>query len=120
MIKTMKKLLPCILLAAILCSCATKTVTRRELLTPTLYTAINSDEYLDMKYYGSDAEYDYFTRSYTRYRVLRTENAVPESARFPFNNWMGGKLYRECLTQSATSKLQTLRNLFQSGTTMQQ
>ncbi len=116
----MKKLLPCIVLAALLCSCATKTVTRRELLTPTLYTAVNSDELVDMKYYGSDAEYDYFTRGYTRYRVLRSENAIPESARFTFNNWQGGKLYRECLTQSATSKVQSLLNLLQGTAAPQQ
>lgn len=116
----MKKLLPCFLLAAILCSCATKTVTRRELLTPTLYTAVNSDELVDMKYYGSDNEYDYFTRSYTRYRVLRSENAIPESARFTFNNWQGGKLYRECLTQSATSKVQSFINALRGATTTQQ
>lgn len=116
----MKKLLPGILIAALLCSCATKTVTRRELLTPTLYTAINSDEYLDMKYYGADTEYDYFTRGYTRYRVLRTENAVPASARFTFNNWQGGKLYRECLTTGVTDKLQSLRSFLQGASTTQQ
>lgn len=112
---TMKKILPCIILSALLCSCVTKTVTRRELLTPTLYTAVNSDELIDMKYYGADDQYDYFTRSYTRYRVLRSENAVPASARFPFNNWMGGKLYRDCLKENATDKLQTLRNLFKGN-----
>ena len=116
----MKKLLSCILLAATLSSCVTKTVTRSELLTPTLHTVINSDELVDMKYYGSDSEYDYFTRSYTRYRVLRSENAIPESARFSFNNWQGGKLYRECLTASATSQLQTLRNFLQNGFSKQQ
>lgn len=118
----MKKLLPCILLAALLSACATKTVTRRELLTPTLYTAINTDEYLDMKYYGSDAQYDYFTRGYSRLRVLRTEKALPESARFTFNNWQGGKLYRDCLIETATDKVQSLRNLVEGikKTTIQQ
>ena len=106
-----KKLLPIIVLSALLSTCVTKTVTRRELLTPTLYIAMNSDEYLDMKYYGSDTEYDYFTRGYSRYRVLRSENALPEAARFTFNNWQGGKLYRECLIESTSSKVQTLRNI---------
>jgi hypothetical protein len=117
----MKKLIPAMLLLALgLSSCAVKTVTRKELLTPTLATAMDSSELTDMKYYGSDSEYDYFTRSYTRYRVLRSENAIPESARFTFNNWQGGKLYRECLTASATSQLQTLRNFLQNGFSKQQ
>ena len=111
----MKKLIPAMLLLALgLSSCAVKTVTRKELLTPTLATAMDSSELTDMKYYGSDAEYDYFTRSYTRYRVLKSENCLPESARFTFNNWQGGKLYRECLTESVgsslVSKLQNLLN----------
>lgn len=107
----MKKLLPCILLVALLSACATKTVTRKELLTPTLYTAINTDEYIDMKYYGSDEQYDYFTRGYSRLRVLRTEKAIPDSARFTFDNWKNGKLYRDCLLDTATDKIQSLRNL---------
>lgn len=111
----MKKLIPAMLLLALgLSSCAVRTVSRKELLTPTLATAINYNELTDMKYYGSDAEYDYFTRGYTRYRVLRTEKCLPESARFTFNNWQGGKLYRECLTESVgntlVEKLQNLLN----------
>ena len=111
----MKKLIPAIMLLALgLSSCAVKTVSRSELLTPTLSTAMNTSELTDMKYYGSDAEYDYFTRGYTRYRVLKSENCLPESARFTFNNWQGGKLYRECLTESVGStlvdKLQNLLN----------
>ena len=87
----MKKLIPVMLLLALgLSSCAVKTVTRKELLTPTLSTAMDSSELTDMKYYGCDAEYDYFTRGYTRYRVLKSENCLPESARFTFNNWQGG------------------------------
>ncbi len=111
----MKKLIPAMLLLALgLSSCAVKTVSRKELLTPTLATAINYNELTDMKYYGSDAEYDYFTRGYTRYRVLRSEKCLPESARFTFNNWQGGKLYRDCLTESVgntlVEKLQNLLN----------
>ena len=108
----MKKLIPAMLLALGLSSCAVKTVTRKELLTPTLATAMDSSELTDMKYYGSDAEYDYFTRGYTRYRVLKSEKCLPDSARFTFNNWQGGKLYRECLTESVGSTLvEKLQNL---------
>ena len=109
----MKKLIPAIMLLALgLSSCAVKTVSRSELLTPTLSTVMNSSELTDMKYYGCDAEYDYFTRGYTRYRVLKSENCLPESARFTFNNWQGGKLYRECLTESVGSSLvEKLQNL---------
>jgi hypothetical protein len=75
---------------------------------------MNSSELTDMKYYGADAEYDYFTRGYTRYRVLKSENCLPESARFTFNNWQGGKLYRDCLKDSVgttlVNKLQNLLN----------
>lgn len=111
----MKKLIPAIMLLALgLSSCAVKTVTRTELLTPTLSTAVDSSELTDMKYYGCDAEYDYFTRGYTRYRVLKSENCLPESGRFTFNNWQGGKLYRDCLKESVSSsltdKLQSLLN----------
>ena len=121
----MKKLIPAIMLLALgLSSCAVKTVTRKELLTPTLSTAMDHTELTDMKYYGCDAEYDYFTRGYTRYRVLKSENCLPESARFGFNNWQGGKLYRDCLKESVsstlTSKLQSLLNgATASGTTAQ-
>ena len=105
----MKKLIPAIMLLALgLSSCAVKTVTRTELLTPTLSTAMNTSELTDMKYYGCDAEYDYFTRGYTRYRVLKSENCLPESARFAFNNWQGGKKYTDCLKDSTVSKLQSL------------
>ena len=109
----MKKLIPAMLLLALgLSSCAVKTVTRKELLTPTLATAVDTSELTDMKYYGSDAEYDYFTRGYTRYRVLKSEKCLPDSARFTFNNWQGGKLYRECLTESVGSTLvEKLQNL---------
>lgn len=111
----MKKLIPAMMLLALgLSSCAVKTVSRTELLTPTLATAVNSKELIDMKYYGSDTEYDYFTRGYSRYRVLKSENCLPESARFNFDNWKNGKLYRDCLKDSVggslVSKLQGLLN----------
>lgn len=111
----MKKWIPAMLLLALgLSSCAVKTVSRKELLTPTLATAMNSSELTDMKYYGSDAEYDYFTRGYTRYRVLKSENCLPESARFTFDYWQTSKLYRDCLKESVgnslVNKLQNLLN----------
>ncbi len=121
----MKKLIPAIMLLALgLSSCAVKTVTRKELLTPTLATAMDSSELTDMKYYGCDAEYDYFTRGYTRYRVLKSENCLPESARFTFDNWRTSKLYRDCLKESVgstlVSKLQNLLNgATSTGTTAQ-
>lgn len=121
----MKKLIPAMMLLALgLSSCAVKTVSRKELLTPTLSTAMDHTELTDMKYYGADAEYDYFTRGYTRYRVLKSENCLPESARFTFNNWQGGKLYRDCLKEAAstslTAKLQGLLNgATLNGTTAQ-
>lgn len=115
----MKKLIPVMMLLALgLSSCAVKTVSRKELLTPTLSTAMDHTELTDMKYYGADAEYDYFTRGYTRYRVLKSEKCLPESARFTFNNWQGGKLYRDCLTESVGSTLvDKLRNLLNGAST---
>ena len=110
----MKKLIPVLLLALGLSSCAVKTVSRTELLTPTLATAMNTSELTDMKYYGSDTEYDYFVRGYSRYRVRKSENALPDSARFNFDNWQTSKLYRDCLKESVGStlvnKLQDLLN----------
>ena len=110
----MKKLIPVLLLALGLSSCAVKTVSRTELLTPTLATAMNPSELTDMKYYGSDTEYDYFVRGYSRYRVRKSENALPDSARFNFDNWQTSKLYRDCLKESVGStlvnKLQDLLN----------
>lgn len=51
----MKKLIPAMMLLALgLSSCAVKTVTRTELLTPTLSTAMDHTELTDMKYYGAD------------------------------------------------------------------
>lgn len=120
----MKKLIPVILLALGLSSCAVKTVSRTELLTPTLATAMNTSELTDMKYYGSDTEYDYFVRGYSRYRVRKSENSIPDSARFNFDNWQTSKLYRDCLKDSMGSalvtKLQDLLNKASAnGTTAQ-
>ena len=104
----MKKLLSVMILALALSSCAVKTVSRTELFTPTTATLINSDELTNMKYYGADDQYDYFSRGFQRLRVAKSENAVPSYARFTFNNWIGGKKYTECLQQSTLSKLQSL------------
>lgn len=120
----MKKLIPVMMLLALGLSSCVKTVTRKELLTPSLSTVVDHTELTDMKYYGADAEYDYFTRGYTRYRVLKSENCLPESARFTFDNWKTSKLYRDCLKESAgsslVSKLQSLLNgATSNGTTAQ-
>ena len=103
---------------AALASCSlmpVQTITRKELLTPTTYTAVDPSSYTDMMYYGADDTYDYFTRNSLRYRVARTENAMPESARFTFNNWQGGKMYRDCLVESVRDKI--LPALSTPGTT---
>ena len=114
----MKKLLSIAVLALALSSCAVKTVSRTELFTPTTTTLINSDELTQMKYYGADAQYDYFSRGFQRLRVARTENAVPSYARFTFNNWQGGKKYTECLKESLTSgTLSKLQSLLTGNTT---
>lgn len=120
----MKKLIPVIMLLALGLSSCVKTVTRSELLTPTLSTAMDHTELTDMKYYGSDTQYDYFTRGYSRYRVLKSENCLPESARFTFDHWKTSKLYRDCLKESVgsslVSKLQGLLNgATTNGTTVQ-
>lgn len=104
----MKKLIPVIILALGLSSCATKTVSRTELFTPTKATLVHHQELTEMKYYGCDAEYDYFTRGWQRLRVAKSEKAIPEYARFTFNNWQGGKKYTECVTTTNNSTLNTL------------
>ena len=112
----MKKLIPVMLLLALgLSSCAVKTVTRKELLTPTLSTAMNSSELTDMKYYGCDAEYDYFTRGFSRLRVAKSEQSIPETCRFTFNNWQGGKLYTDCIKEAGMDKVQSLLNVLKSA-----
>ena len=95
-----------IIAALALASCSlmpVQTITRKELLTPSTYNLVDPSSYTDMMYYGADATYDYFSRNSLRYRVLRTEKAMPESARFTFNNWQGGKMYRDCLVGAAVN-----------------
>lgn len=97
-----------IIVMATLASCSlmpVQTITRKELLTPTAYTAVDPSSYTDMMYYGADDTYDYFTRNSLRYRVLRTENAMPQSGRFTFNNWQDGKMYRDCLVGAAVGSI---------------
>lgn len=101
----MKKLIPVLLLAMALSSCATKTVTRTELFTPSTATLINKDELVGMMYYGSDSEYDYFKRGFQRLRVLKSEKSIPDYARFTYDNWQTGKKYTDCLKESTTNKL---------------
>lgn len=108
----MKKLLLVVLAGGLLCSCATKTVSRTELFSPTLATAVDSTELTGMMYYGADEQYDYFTRGISRLRVAKAENAVPSFARFTFNNWQGGKKYSDCLKESAADKV---KNWLQGG-----
>ncbi len=108
----MKKLLLVVLAGGLLCSCATKTVSRTELFSPTLATAMDSTELTGMMYYGADEQYDYFTRGISRLRVAKSENAVPSFARFTFNNWQGGKKYSDCLKESAADKV---KNWLQGG-----
>lgn len=113
----MKKIVPALFLALALSSCAVKTVTRTELFTPTTATLINSEELTGMKYYGSDDQYDYFSRGFSRLRVARTENAIPSFSRTPFNNWQGGKKYTDCLKESTANKLQSIFSGYSTNTT---
>lgn len=78
-----------------------KEVTRTELFTPSLSTAIDHTELTDMMYYGCDGQYDYFTRGSRRYKVLVSQNAVPAATRFTFDNWQTGKMYRGALKETA-------------------
>lgn len=74
-----------------------KEVSRTELFKPDMYTAMDYTELTDMMYYGSDADYDYFSRGSFRYKVKRSENAVPAAVRTDFTSWSNGRLYRSCL-----------------------
>ncbi|MBQ4593109.1 MAG: hypothetical protein IJA81_00590 [Akkermansia sp.] len=107
----MKKLIPALILALGLSSCAVKEVTRTELFTPTTTTLINSDELTKMKYYGCDGEYDYFTRGFSRLKVAKSQNAIPDVCRFTFNHWQGGKLYSDCIKEAGTNQIQGLQSL---------
>lgn len=83
-----------------LCSCSLlppKEVSRTELFKPDMYTAMDYTELTDMMYYGSDADYDYFSRGSFRYKVKRSENAVPAAVRTDFTSWSNGRMYRSCL-----------------------
>ena len=111
----MKKLIPVLILALGLSSCAVKTVSRTELFTPTTTTLINSDELTQMKYYGSDDQYDYYTRGFSRLRVAKSEQSIPDAARFTFNNWQGGKLYTDCIKDGVTSKVQGMIDRLKCG-----
>ena len=114
----MKKIVPALMIALALSSCAVKTVSRSELFTPTAATLVNSKELTDMMYYGSDNEYDYFSRGFQRLRVAKSEDAIPSSARFSFNNWQGGKKYTECIkTSVSATAVEKLQNLFNSAGT---
>ena len=74
-----------------------KEVSRTELFKPDMYTAMDYKELTDMQYYGSDADYDYFSRGSFRYKVKRSENAVPAAVRTEFTGWNNGRMYRGCL-----------------------
>ena len=110
----MKKLIPVLILALGLSSCAVKTVSCTELFTPTTTTLINSDELTQMKYYGSDDLYDYYTRGFSRLRVAKSEQSIPDAARFTFNNWQGGKLYSDCM-KDVEAKLQGMIDRLKCG-----
>lgn len=109
--RRMKKLIPVLVLALGLSSCAVKEVSRTELFTPTLATAVNSDELTNMMYYGCDGQYDYFTRGFSRLKVAKSEKAIPDVCRFTFNNWMGGKKYTDCVKNAGASQVQSLLNM---------
>lgn len=111
----MKKLIPVLILALGLSSCAVKTVSRIELFTPNAATLINTDELTKMKYYGSDDQYDYYTRGFSRLRVAKSEQSIPDAARFTFNNWQGGKLYTDCIKEIGTAKVQGLIDILKGA-----
>ena len=113
--RRMKKLIPVLILALGLTSCAVKTVSRTELFTPNAATLINTDELVKMKYYGSDAQYDYYTRGFSRLRVAKSEQSIPDAARFTFNNWQGGKLYTDCIKEVGTAKVQGLIDILKGA-----
>lgn len=104
MIRAMKNTILVVVAALALSSCSlmpVTTISRSELLTPTAMTAMDPSTYTGMMYYGADDTYDYFTRNSLKYRVLRTENAMPAAGRFTFDNWQTGKLYSQAAAQGA-------------------
>lgn len=97
------RFLSCVVGALALCACSLlppKEVSRKELFTPGVATLMDHTELTDMKYYGADAEYDYFSRGSTRYKVKRTENAVPALMRRDFTGWNNGETYRSMVTEN--------------------
>lgn len=96
----MKKMITVILVSGLLSACSlvpAETITRAELLSPMEGKTVKPSDTLEMVYYGSDEEYDYFERKEVRYRVLREENAIPNAARMEYKGWENGKSYRRCL-----------------------
>ena len=87
------------------------TISRAELLTPSTMTVVDPSTYTNMMYYGSDDTYDYFTRNSLKYRVLRSENAMPAAGRFTFDDWKTGKLYAQA---AASGGLQSLLNKYRN------
>lgn len=84
-----------------------KEVSRNQLFKPDVFTVMDYTELTDMQYYGSDADYDYFSRGSFRYKVKRSENAVPAPVRTDFTSWSNGRMYRDCLKQQYMGGLQT-------------
>lgn len=114
----MKNTILLVVAAMSLVSCSlmpVTTISRSELLKPTAMTAIDHSTYTDMMYYGADDTYDYFTRNSLKYRVLRTENAVPAAGRFTFDNWQTGKLYREVAAQGAATSISNFLQKFRKA-----
>ena len=115
MMRSMKHIILFAVGAVALTSCSlmpVTTISRSELLTPSTMTAIDPSTYTGMMYYGADDTYDYFTRNSLKYRVLRTENAMPNAGRFPFDDWKTGKLYSQA---AASGGLQGLLNKYRQS-----
>lgn len=107
------RLLTCAAAAAALCACSLlppKEVSRRELFTPGVSTLMDCRELTDMKYYGADAEYDYFSRGSTRYKVKRSENAVPAVLRRDFTGWHDGEKYRDTAKEAVGQYVRNILN----------
>ena len=112
MMRGMKHVILFAAAAVALTSCSlmpVTTISRSELLTPSTMTVVDPSTYTNMMYYGSDDTYDYFTRNSLKYRVLRTEKAMPDAGRFPFDDWKTGMLYGQA---AASGGLQSLLNKY--------
>ena len=115
MMRGMKHIVPFAVAALVLSSCSlmpVSTISRTELLTPSTMSVVSPSTYTNMMYYGSDDTYDYFTRNSLKYRVYRTENAMPEAGRFTFDNWNTGKLYAQA---AASGGLQSLLSKYRNA-----